>query len=78
MPVKQDQQLVYNIFQAKELIIPFYHFQFYKIYDDYKIAEDKYKKKPNLLYGGSVDSSNINDIINIINLMFMIYNYLSH
>lgn len=27
--------------------------------------EDKYKKKPNLLYGGSVDSSNINDIINI-------------
>ena len=27
--------------------------------------ESKYKKKPNLLYGGSVDSSNIKDIINI-------------
>ena len=27
--------------------------------------EDKYKKKPTLLYGGSVDSSNIDNIINI-------------
>lgn len=27
--------------------------------------ENKYHKKPNLLYGGSVDSSNIKDIINI-------------
>lgn len=27
--------------------------------------EDKYKKKPTLLYGGSVDSSNISDIIKI-------------
>ncbi len=27
--------------------------------------ESKYHKKPNLLYGGSVDSSNIKDIINI-------------
>lgn len=27
--------------------------------------EDKYKKKPILLYGGSVDSSNIHDIMNI-------------
>ena len=28
-------------------------------------GEDKYSKKPILLYGGSVDSSNIRDIINI-------------
>lgn len=27
--------------------------------------EDKYHKKPNLIYGGSVDSGNIGDIINI-------------
>lgn len=30
-----------------------------------KYLEDKYKRKPNLLYGGSVDSSNISNIINI-------------
>lgn len=30
-----------------------------------KYLEDKYKKKPSLLYGGSVDSSNITDIMNI-------------
>lgn len=30
-----------------------------------KYLEDKYGKKPTLLYGGSVDSSNISDIINI-------------
>lgn len=30
-----------------------------------KYLEDKYKKKPILLYGGSVDSSNITDIISI-------------
>ncbi len=30
-----------------------------------KYLEDKYKRKPTLLYGGSVDSSNVKDIINI-------------
>ena len=30
-----------------------------------KYLEDKYKIKPVILYGGSVDSSNISDIINI-------------
>ena len=30
--------------------------------------EDKYNKKPNLLYGGSVDSSNVHDILNIDNV----------
>lgn len=33
-----------------------------------KYLEDKYHKKPNLLYGGSVDSRNVNDIINIPNV----------
>lgn len=33
-----------------------------------KYLEDKYHKKPILLYGGSVDSSNAHDIINIDNL----------
>ncbi len=31
----------------------------------FKYLDDKYKKKPILLYGGSVDSSNIHDIIDI-------------
>ena len=30
-----------------------------------KYLEDKYKKKPTLLYGGSLDSGNISDVINI-------------
>lgn len=30
-----------------------------------KYLEDKYHKKPSIIYGGSVDSGNINDIINI-------------
>ena len=30
-----------------------------------KYLEDKYHTKPNIIYGGSVDSSNIHDIINI-------------
>lgn len=30
-----------------------------------KYLEDKYNKKPNLIYGGSVDSSNVHDILNI-------------
>lgn len=30
-----------------------------------KYLEDKYKRKPVLIYGGSVDSSNVSDIINI-------------
>lgn len=33
-----------------------------------KYLEDKYHKKPTLLYGGSVDSSNVHDIINIDNI----------
>ena len=30
-----------------------------------KYIEDKYHKKPSIIYGGSVDSSNIDEIINI-------------
>ena len=30
-----------------------------------KYLEDKYHKKPSIIYGGSVDSGNINDIINM-------------